>query len=246
MSNPILNRRNFLLMQDEEFNIIDPMTINGTINKIIIMFICLLVGVGTNLYFLYTGNEGVSLALMVPGAFIGFILSVISMIKTSLAKYLACPYAICEGFVIGGISVFFESTYQGIVIQAIFSTFVVLATMLMLYKAKVIQYTKKFASVIMTALLSLIIIYLLEFIFSFFGGEIAMHIQAVTNSLIFNIIVVVIASMSLVSDFFFIETAAKSNVSKDFEWVCSIGLMVTLVWLYIEILSLLAKLRSRK
>ena len=244
MSNPILNNNRFL--SQENVLETEPMTVNGTVNKIFMLFICLLAGAGISLYFLFTGNTGYSLGLMTMGAFVAFIFVIISSFKISLAKYLAAPYALCEGFAIGGISAMFESTYQGIVVQAILATFAVLFIMLMLYKAKMITYTEKFAAVLKTGLLSILAVYLIQFIASFFGRGIPAIFDAGPIGIIFSLVVIGFAAMALIQDFFFIEESSNRLLPKDYEWYGAMGLMVTLVWLYMEILKLFAKLNSRR
>lgn len=244
MSNPILNNSRFssqeAVLQDE------PMTINGAINKIFMLFVCLLAGAGISLYFLFSGNTAYSTMLMGFGALAAFILVIVTSFKISLAKYTAAPYALCEGFAIGGISAMFESVYQGIVIHAIISTFAVLFVMLMLYKAKAIQYTDKFASVLKTGLLSILAVYLIQFVLSLFGKGIPGIFDAGIVGIGFSLLVIVFASMALIQDFFFIEEASNRMLPKDYEWYGAMGLMITLVWLYTEILRLLAKLNSRR
>lgn len=244
MSNPILNNNRFSAQE----NILEgePMTINGTVNKIFMLFVCLLAGTGISLYFLFTGNAEFSGTLMLLGAIIAFVLVLITTFKINLAKYLAAPYALCEGFAIGGISAMFESAYQGIVIQAIIATFGVLFVMLMLYKARAIQYTDKFASVLKTGILSILAVYLVQFIVSFFGRGIPGIFEAGPIGILFSLVVIGFASMALIQDFFFIEEASNRMLPKDYEWYGAMGLMITLVWLYTEILRLLAKLNSRR
>lgn len=140
----------------------------------------------------------------------------------------------------------FETQIQGIVLQAVLGTFTVLFVMLMLYRVRAIQYTDKFAAVLKTSLLSILAIYLIQIIASFFGRGIPLIFEAGSVGIIFSLIVVVIAAMSLIQDFAFIEMGEKNMLSADYEWFGAMGLMVTLVWLYMEILRLLAKLNSRR
>ena len=222
------------------------MTINGTINKIFMLFVCLLAGAGITLYFLFNGNPEFSFGLMLIGLIAGFITVIITSFNIKLAKYTAAPYALCEGFVVGGISAVFENAYQGIVVQAVLSTFAVLFVMLMLYKAKAIQYTNRFAAVLKTCILSIGIVYLIQIIASLFGRGIPGIFEAGLIGIGFSLFVVIVASMALIQDFFFIEEKSGRCVSKDYEWYGAMGLMITLVWLYLEILNLLAKLNSRR
>ena len=139
----------------------------------------------------------------------------------------------------------FESQWHGIVLQAVFATFATLFVMLMLYKARIIRYTEKFQAVLMTAMLSVLAVYLIQMIASFFGRGIPLIWESGPVGIIFSLVVIGIAAFSLIQDFFFIESASQNMLSKDYEWYGAMGLMITLVWLYIEILRLFAKLNSR-
>ena len=243
MSNPILNEERFTSQE----RILDgePMTIQGTIGKIFMLFICLLAGAGISLSYLFNNQGATVVPMMTVSAIVGFILVIATCFNVKIAKYTAAPYALLEGIVLGGISVLFEAAFQGIVIQAILLTFASLFVMLMLYKAKIIQYTEKFRSVLMTALLSVCAVYLVQIILSLFGRTIPGIFDNGPVGLVFSLIVVAIASLSLIQDFYFIESASNNLLSKDYEWYGAMGLMITLVWLYMEILRLLAKLNSR-
>lgn len=244
MSNPMLNEDKFSIQE----RILDgePMTIQGTVNKILMLLVCLLAGAGVSVAFLFNGNGAIVPGLMTISAVLGFILVIATCFNIKLAKYTAAPYALFEGIVLGGISALFETAIQGIVLQAILGTFMVLFVMLMLYKTRTIQYTEKFAAVLKTSLLSIVAIYLIEFIASLFGRGIPGIFEAGIVGIVFSLVVVVIAAMSLIQDFAFIEMGAQNMLSKDYEWYGAMGLMITLVWLYMEILRLLAKLNSRR
>lgn len=244
MSNPILNNNRFspqsVVLEGE------PMTIDGTVNKIFMLFICLLAGTGISLYLLFNGLGTVVMPLMSASAVIGFILVLITCFDIRKAKYLAPPYALLEGVVLGGISAIFEQAMQGIVLQAVALTFGCLVVMLLLYKAKVIRYTERLQSVLFTAILSIGAIYLVQIIVSFFGRSIPGIFDNGPVGIIFSLVVVGFAALSLIQDFYFIEDASRRMLPKDYEWYGAMGLMITLVWLYMEILRLLAKLNSRR
>ncbi len=244
MSNPILNDERFSPVE----RILDgePMTIQGTISKIFMLFICLLAGAGISLYFLFSGQVAMLMPMITVSAIIAFLLVLITCFSIKKAKYLAPPYAFFEGVVLGGISAVFESAIQGIVLQAVMITFATLFVMLMLYKARIIQYTEKFRSVMLTAILSIGAVYLVQIIVSLFGRSIPWIFDNSPVGIIFSIIVVAFASFSLIQDFYFIENASQKMLSKDYEWYGAMGLMITLVWLYMEVLRLLAKLNSRR
>jgi uncharacterized YccA/Bax inhibitor family protein len=151
-----------------------------------------------------------------------------------------------EGLFLGGFSVMMEAVYSGIVLQAVLSTFVVLFVMLALYKARMIVYTDKFASVLKSGLLSILLIYLVQFIVSLFGRSIPGLFDNGPVGILFSLVVIVFAAMSLIQDFDFIENASLRFLPKDYEWFGAMGVMVTLVWLYMEFLRLFAKLNSRR
>lgn len=242
MSNPMLNENRF--SPQEAILDGEPMTISGTVNKIFMLFVCLLAGAAISLYSLFT-NSAIVPALLVGGSILGFILVLVTCFNIRIAKYTAAPYALLEGLVLGAFSTFFEAQWHGIVLQAILATFAVLFVMLMLYKARAIRYTEKFQAVLMTSMFSILAIYLIQIVASFFGRSIPLIWEAGPVGIGFSIFVVIIASMSLIQDFFFIETCSQRMLSKDYEWYGAMGLMITLVWLYTEILRLLAKVNSR-
>ncbi len=244
MSNPMLNEDKF----SSQERVLDgePMSIQGTVSKVLMLFVCLLAGAAISLYLLFNGMASVVPTAITASAIIGFILVVATCFNIKLAKYTAAPYALFEGVVLGGISALFEAQIQGLVLQAVLGTFTVLFVMLMLYKARAIQYTEKFAAVLKTSLLSVMAIYLIQIVASFFGRGIPGIFEAGVVGIVFSLIVVVIAAMALIQDFAFIEMGSQNMLSKDYEWYGAMGLMITLVWLYLEILRLLAKLNSRR
>ena len=242
MSNPILNEDRFSPRE----RILDgePMTISGTVNKIFMLFVCLIAGAAISVYSLFTTPAMVPIMLMVSGV-VSFILVFATCFNIRIAKYTAAPYALFEGLLLGAVSMAFEAQWQGIVLQAVVATFVTMFVMLALYKARIIRYTAKFQAVLTTAMLSVFAIYLIQFVASFFGRGIPLIWEAGPVGIGFSLIVVGIAAFCLIQDFFFIESASQNMLGKDYEWYGAMGLMITLVWLYMEILRLFAKLNSR-
>lgn len=243
MSNPVLNNDRFV--SDDTVLMNEPMTIQGTINKILLLFLCLGIGAGISIYYLFFVNPQIVPGMVIISAIVAFIIALITTFNAKIAKYTAAPYALLEGIVLGGISAFFEATYRGIVLQAAIATFAVLLVMLSLYKAKVIRYTEKFRSVLTTGLLSILAIYLIQIIASLFSRSIPLIFESGPVGIVFSLIVVGFASMCFISDFFFIEECSNRMLDKDYEWYGAFGIMVTVVWLYLEILRLLAKLNRR-
>ena len=147
---------------------------------------------------------------------------------------------------LGGVSATFEASMPGIVSQAVAGTFAALFSMLILYRANVIRCTDKFRSVIFITTASIAVVYLVNFIGSFFGLHVPLINSSSTAGIVVTAVIVVIAALNLFIDFDFIERGAQNMLPKDMEWYGAFGLMVTIVWLYLEILRLLAKLQSRR
>tara|TARA_B100000959_G_C14927149_1_gene601982 strand:- start:416 stop:1159 length:744 start_codon:yes stop_codon:yes gene_type:complete len=218
------------------------MTLEGTINKTSLSLLVLM------LTAFYTWNNPSPL-LMVVGAIGGFIVAMITIFKKHLAPYTTLIYSALEGLFLGGISKFYEMSYgDGIVGQAIFLTFTIFAALLFAYKSKIIKPTENFKLGIFAATSGIFVLYLVNMVMSFFGSSIPLMnpSNASLFSIGFSVFVVVIASLNLVLDFDFIEEGAENGAPKYMEWYGAFGLLITLVWLYLEILRLLAKLQSRR
>ena len=190
------------------------------------------------------GYTDLAMMLTAGGGIVAFILGLI--VSFTRNKYLVPVYAVSEGLFLGGISATFEASYPGIVSQAVAGTFAALFSMLILYRANVIRCTDKFRSVIFISTLSIAGIYLINFIGSFFHMQVPLINSSSTLGLAVSAVVCVIAALNLIIDFDFIERGAQNYLPKDFEWFGAFGLMVTLVWLYLEILRLLAKFQDRR
>ena len=240
MANPILNDR---FTQAEGVVNGQVMTVNGTLDKTFLLFLCAILPA------FYTWNQFMSgftdkaYMLTTIGAIVGFIFALI--VSFTRNKFLTPLYAMCEGLFLGGISAVFNAQYPGIVIQAVLGTFAAMFAMLGLYRIGAIKCTDKFRSIVFTATLSIAVLYLIQWIGSFFHYSIPAIFGAGTIGIGFSVLVVAIASLNLILDFDFIEKGTQAMLPKDYEWYGAFGLMVTLVWLYIEILRLLAKLRDR-
>jgi uncharacterized YccA/Bax inhibitor family protein len=178
----------------------------------------------------------------------GFIVAIITVFKKEWAPITVPIYAILEGGALGGISYMYNSLYDGIVTNAIFLTIGILLSLLTAYRSGYIKPTENFKLGIFAATGGIAIVYLINFVMGFFGSS--MGIMQIDNaspmSIGFSVVVVIIAALNLVLDFDFIEEGAEKGAPKYMEWYGAFGLLVTLVWLYLEILRLLAKLNSRK
>lgn len=243
MANPVFNE-NIV----EQTRILDgePMTVNGAINKTFILFACLILSACYTWYLAFNGFTDKAQLLTLGGAIAGLILALVIIFSRKALHVLTPLYAIAEGFFIGGVSAVYAAAYAGIVMQAVIATFAALASMLILFRTGLIRCTDKFRSVIFTATLSVAIIYLIQIIASFFGRGIPQIFTSSAIGIGFSIIVVAIAALNLIIDFDFIERGSQGMLEKKYEWYGAFGLMVSLVWLYLEILRLLAKLSDRR
>ena len=235
--NPVLSKNTFSSASD----ISDVMTINGTVNKTAISLL-LLVGTG------YLTFSVINTGLLIACGIGGFIIAIITVFKKEWAPFTVPIYAILEGGLLGGISFMFNSLYDGIVTDAIFLTVGILLSLLVAYRSGYIKATENFKLGIFAATGGIAIVYLVNFVMGFFGSS--MGIMQIDNaspmSIGFSVVVVIIAALNLVLDFDFIEEGAEKGAPKYMEWYGAFGLLVTLIWLYLEILRLLAKLNSRR
>jgi uncharacterized YccA/Bax inhibitor family protein len=223
------------------------MTLQGTVNKTgILLGILVLTAVYTWNLFFQTGNPAAVMPIATGGAIGGFILAMITIFKKAWSPYTAPIYAALEGLFLGGISAIFEYQYPGIVIQATGLTLGTLASLLVLYKLGIIKPTENFRLMIVSATMGIAVLYLISMIMNMFGSSGIGFIHS--NGLFgigFSLFVVAIAALNLVLDFDFIEQGSELGAPKYMEWFGAFSLMVTLIWLYLEMLRLLAKLRSR-
>lgn len=223
----------------------EPMTIQGTLNKLLISF-CIMGASGAVVWQQFTlGYMDKVQMLMIAGLIIGLITGFVIIFKQNLAPVLTPVYAFAEGALLGGLSAMLEGQFPGIVMQAVALTFMAVFSMAALYKAGVIKATERFRSTIITATFAIMILYLVSFIAGFFGVSIPAINSPSPIGIAFSLIVVTIASLNLIIDFDFVEQGAARLMPKVYEWYGAFGLMVTIVWLYIEVLRLLSKLRER-
>tara|TARA_B100000073_G_scaffold58193_2_gene43080 strand:- start:200 stop:808 length:609 start_codon:yes stop_codon:yes gene_type:complete len=191
------------------------------------------------------GNSAIT-GLVIPAMIIGLGLAIATIFKPTLGHITVPAYAIAQGICLGVISMIFNNMYPGIVVQAVFLTFGTLGALLLAYKSGLIEATENFKLGVAAATGGIAILYLINFIMSFFGSGVGVISSNDTMGILFSGFVVVIAALNLVLDFDFIEEGAEKGAPKYMEWYGAFGLLVTLIWLYLEILRLLAKLQSRR
>lgn len=237
--NPVLSEDIF--RRERALRGTESMTIAGTVNKTALLFAVLFVTAT------FTWNQGPAPGgLILVGALGGLVVALVTVWKKTWAPLTAPIYAALEGLVLGGISALFESAYPGIVSQAVFLTFGTLAALLIAYRSGWIKATENFKLGVVAATGGIFFVYLISFILSIFGVSIPLIHGSGIFGILFSVFVVVVAALNLVLDFDFIEQGAEQGAPKYMEWYAAFGLMVTLVWLYLEVLRLLSKLQQRR
>jgi uncharacterized YccA/Bax inhibitor family protein len=241
-SNPVLSEKQFrgVAVLGER------MTVQGTVNKTGLLLLC---AIATAAWTWHLAIEAQSPAAALPWLWIGtiggFVCALITVFKKEWSPVTAPAYALLEGLALGGISAVLEVRFPGIAIQSVSLTFGTLLVLLLAYRSGLIPVTQNFRLGIVAATGAVMLFYLLQFVLGFFG----VHFTSINGSgpigIGFSLIIVGIAALNLVLDFDFIETGARMGAPKYMEWYGAFGLMVTLVWLYLEILRLLTKLRGR-
>ena len=225
----------------------DRMTLDGTVNKtgLLLLIAVLAAAWPWSLVMQNSPNVGLVGPMAIGGAIIGLVLALIISFKAHTAPYLAPVYAVFEGLFLGAVSGFFEMRYPGIVLQAIGLTFGTLGALLLAYKSGLIRATENFKLGIVAATGAIMLLYVVGFVLSFFGIQIPLIHGSGWVGIGFSLFVVTIAALNLVLDFDFIENGVRAGAPKYMEWYGAFGLIVTLFWLYLEMLRLLAKLRDR-
>ncbi|HWR14057.1 MAG TPA: Bax inhibitor-1/YccA family protein [Terriglobales bacterium] len=244
-SNPALNDKSF-----REAGVAfgqEAMTISGTVNKTGILLLCTIATAAwTWTRFMQAESAQAVAPAAVIGAIGGFIVAIVTVFKKNWAPITAPLYALLEGLVLGAISAIFEVRWPGLPIQAVSLTFGVLIVLLLAYRSGLIPVTDNLRLGIVAATGGVALFYLAQFVLGFFG----IHFTSINSSspigIGFSVVVVIIASLNLVLDFDFIERGARAGAPKYMEWYGAFGLMVTLIWLYLEMLRLLAKIRDRR
>ena len=239
--NPALNTKTF---SGFDMTTEASMTIMGTVHKTALGLL-LLMSTALFTWNMPAGDPRAT-GLMIVGVIGGLIVAIVTIFKHHLAKYTVPAYALLEGLALGGISKFFEVMYPGIVNQAVMLTFGTLGALLLAYRSGLIKATENFKLGVVAATGGIFFVYLISWILSWFSVSVPMIHSNSNMSILFSIGVVVIAALNLVLDFDFIEEGSEKGAPKYMEWYGAFGLLVTLIWLYLEILRLLAKLSSRR
>ncbi len=234
------------------------MTVNGVISATATLFVLLLASAAVG--WIQTGSPeavqfgdgSIGYNYSIPplawgGLIVGIALTFLLMFKPHLAKFIAPIYALAEGFFVGAISRMYETYYDGIVVQAAGATIAVFGVMLVLYRTRIIKVTNRFRKIVVSATMGVMVFYGVCLLIRMFAGADSVSFLS-SPSLLgigFSVLVAGLAAFNLALDFDFIERGAKQGLDKNFEWYAAFGLLVTIVWLYLEMLRLLSKLRER-
>jgi uncharacterized YccA/Bax inhibitor family protein len=243
--NPALGENTFKGLESIDHD--NVMTLQGTVNKTaLLLFVLFLPAAYVWNLFNSTQDFATVAPLFYIGLIGGLITAIILVFKKNLAPYLAVLYAGFEGLAMGGLSALMNAAYPGIVIQALLLTFGICFVLLLIYTLRIIKPTENFKLMVGAATGGIALFYLASFVLSFFNIRVPLIHDNSLWGILFSLFVVGIASLNLVVDFDFIEQGAARKAPKYMEWYGAFGLMVTLIWLYVEILRLLSKLRSRR
>jgi uncharacterized YccA/Bax inhibitor family protein len=244
--NPALSEKSFLDSVNTDLSQV--MTVRGTLNKFGFLFLMVM---GTAFYSWKEYAQGGNVVpLMWTGAIGGLIVALVITFKKEWSPYLAPLYGLLEGLFVGAISAFYNDAFgakaPNLIMNAVGLTFGTAIAMYLLYSFRIIQATQKFKAIIITATVGIGVFYLITIVLRMFGIDMPFIHEGSTFGILFSLFVVAIAALNLILDFDMIERGSEAGAPKYMEWYGAFGLLVTIVWLYLEILRLLAKLGSRR
>jgi len=239
--NPVLSNSTFTDVTQRGYS--RPMTLAGVINRSILLLL-LVAGTAAGVWTYSNSHSSAIYPMVMVGTLGGFVVAMVTTFKRDWAPFTAPVYAVLEGVFIGGISLVMERQFPGLVLQAVLLTFGVMFALLAAYQSRIIRPSQTFKAVIVGATFGIVIVYLISMVLQlFFHTGIPLIHDSGPVGIIFSLVVVGIAALNLVLDFDFIENGVASGAPKWMEWYAAFALTVTLVWLYIEVLRLLAKMR---
>ncbi len=221
------------------------MSISGTMGKLLLLSMVMLIAAGAVFYQFSLGRFDLINIITIPSVIIGFILALIISFKPNTSPYLSPFYAFSQGIVLSSVSCYFEAAYKGIVSQAVSVTLLTVFVMALIVFAGKVNLSSKFYSVLFIAGLSVSVFYLISFVLMLFHVSVPYFTSSSPLSILINAIIALIAALYLIGDFNNIRIGAENNYPVIYEWYYSFGLLVTVVWLYMEILRLLARIMNR-
>src|SRR6185437_3322519 len=242
--NPGLNANTFARVARPAYGE-EQMTLQGTVNKSFLMLVVLLAAAFWTWSQFLTGDPAAVSLPMTLGVIAGFVLALVISFRPTTAPYLALPYAACEGLFLGGISAMFERRYPGIAIQSVGLTSGVLAALLIAYKTGLIKVTQRFVSIVVAGTLAIALMYFVSMLVNMFHVATPFLTSGSPLSLGSSLAIMVFAALNLVLDFAMIDAGVEQGAPRYMEWYSAFGLLMTLVWLYLEILRFLGNARQR-
>jgi uncharacterized YccA/Bax inhibitor family protein len=241
-NNPALQERRFA----ETVAVGQPaMTLQGTATRSLLLVLLAAFSAAFTWHEVATGNTGILGPAVLVGGIGGFIVALVTIFKPTMSPWSAPLYAVLEGLLLGGISAIYDQRFQGLPMQAVGLTFGVFIAMLVLYRTGVLQATDRFRRGVVAATAGIAVMYLLSFVLHFFGVQMPFLHDSSPLSIGISLVIVGVAAMNLILDFDLVERGVALRAPKYMEWYAAFGLLVTLVWLYLELLRLLSKLQGR-
>ena len=245
-ANPALSAKTFQNLDRTN----STMTIHGTVNKCFVLIALVFGAAFFTWQSVFPFGWSEDAVPQIPGWYfvsiiVGFIISLVIIFKKTTAPVLTPIYALIEGATLGVLSSFFEARYPGIVIQAVMCTFGTFGALLVAYKSGMIKATENFKLGVVAATGGIAIVYMIDLVLMFFGTRVPFIHESGTIGILISVAITIVAALNLVLDFDFIEQGAEQGAPKFMEWYAAFGLLVTLIWLYLEMLRLLSKARKR-
>jgi uncharacterized YccA/Bax inhibitor family protein len=241
-SNPALREDVFTATRLDEGR--GTMTVNGTVNKTALLLILALFTATASWVLGTSGGPGIG-GWAIGASLGGLAVAIATIVRPRWSPVTAPIYALLEGVVLGLVSMWLEASYQGIAIQAVALTFGVFGVMLVLYRTGAVKVTQRFRAGVLAATLGIAVVYLVSLVLGLFGIRVPFLNDASPLGILISLAIVAVAALNLVLDFDLIDRGARSGAPAYMEWYAAFGLLVTLVWLYLELLRLLARLRER-
>jgi uncharacterized YccA/Bax inhibitor family protein len=239
--NPALNERTFEAVPTVTG---DVMTVQGTVNKTALLLVLAVAAAAASWVVGTAGGAGIG-GWALGAALAGLVVAIATIFRPRWSPVTGPIYALVEGAFLGLVSMVFEASYPGIATQAVALTFGVLGAMLLVYKTGLIKVTQRFRAGVAAATLAIFATYLVALVLGLFGVRVPLLNDASPLGILISLAIVVVAALNLVLDFDLVERGARAGAPRYMEWYAAFGLLVTLVWLYLELLRLLAKLRER-
>ena len=221
------------------------MTLQGTATRSLLLILLAAFSASFTWHEVATGNTGIVGPAVLIGGIGGFVVALVTIFKPTVSPWTAPLYAVLEGLLLGGISAIYDARFQGLPMQAVGLTFGVFLALLVLYRTRVLQATDRFRTGVVAATAGIAVLYLLSFVLRFFGVTMPFLHDSSMLSIGISLVIVGVAALNLILDFDLVERGVALRAPKYMEWYAAFGLLVTLIWLYLEILRLLAKLQSR-